>query len=109
MDKAFHITTSFEVIEHIPRSLQPAFWQNVIYLSDYHLCSIHTAGGQSKIHQTLMGQKTWTDYFEKNNIEYFNVGNEIKRDCNLRHWQSSIFFILKLPQLSDPTKLEYIC
>ena len=40
LKKAFHLSTSFELFEHIHRIHEDTFLRNLAYLSDYHLCSI---------------------------------------------------------------------
>jgi len=102
--KAFHLTTSFEVLEHIHRSKMDIFWDNMKFLSDYHLCSIHCANRTSTEHCTIQSQKVWEDYFEKRNIIFNRLGNypvtkennEFRDYTGLHNWKFSAFYLLRL-------------
>lgn len=109
--KAFNITTSFEVAEHVPPELQKNFWDNISYLSDYHICSIHKCPPSSNIHPTIWSDEEWQNFFKKNNIEVIEkISQEIfNKECvgypknkkyipikNIRgNWPCSWFYILK--------------
>jgi len=65
LKKRFHISTSFEFLEHVPRADQETVWSNLAYLSDIHLCSIHIANEEHSVHPTIRSSKEWEAFFEK--------------------------------------------
>lgn len=111
LNKAFNITTSMEVVEHVPPEMQVIFWKNMSYLSDYHVCSIHCCPPVSSQHVTIWNNEEWLRFFKKNNIEVVEViSQEIwNKECagypkekryipikNIRgNWPCSLFYILK--------------
>jgi hypothetical protein len=97
LNKTFHISTSFEVIEHINRKDQFQFWKNIAFLSDYHLCAIHIANDEHDHHCTINSPHTWQRIFNDLGIEW-----RILSDFPIKNWDCSVFFLLKMPQsISD--------
>lgn len=85
------LTTSFEVIEHIPRADLKDFFDTVKLLSDIHVCSIHTMPPEHKEHQTIMSRSEWEAYFDKNGI-----GHKYLDDFPITYWKCSAFFELDM-------------
>jgi 2-polyprenyl-3-methyl-5-hydroxy-6-metoxy-1,4-benzoquinol methylase len=120
MYKAFDLSTSFELIEHIHPEEEENFWTNLIYLSYFHLCSIHGDGSvrfvngevligpdpSARIHCNLKTEQQWKDYFDGRNIKYEILGHypksspdqeEFRRETQLKQWndwQSCSFWLL---------------
>ena len=118
--KAFDLSTSFELIEHIHPEEEDNFWSNMIYLSYYHLCSIHGDGSVRHVNgETLIGpdptaaihcnmktEEQWKDYFDGRNIKHEILGHypkadpaqeEFRREVKLiqwNDWQSCSFWLL---------------
>jgi hypothetical protein len=91
LKNAFDISTSFEVIEHIPRNLQNNFWKNVSFVSKYHLCSIHIMNEEHDKHKTITSKNRWLEYFTKTGIIIEDLQNEFP----IRNiWNCSVFFLL---------------
>jgi 2-polyprenyl-3-methyl-5-hydroxy-6-metoxy-1,4-benzoquinol methylase len=101
--KKFDITTSFEVLEHVHRKHQDIFWENLKYLSNKHLCSIHLANEEHEEHCTIQNLDTWLNYLkDKGNVTVLglypqNLDTELhtfRKECNLMHWDCSIFLLI---------------
>lgn len=102
--KAFNLTTSFEVFEHIYRSDLKCFIENLAFLGDYHLCSIHVANEESYTHCTIIPLEQWIEFFSDLNIKSEVLGyypcsldtnlEEMRSECSLFHWNCSIFLLL---------------
>lgn len=90
--KAFDITTSFELIEHIHRTHQLQFWKNALYMSNYHLCSIHVKNEEHSAHCTINKPETWERIFNELDIQY-----EIINDFPL-NFDCSISYFLTFPE-----------
>lgn len=76
LHKAFHLTTSFELIEHIHRRHEDTFLRNLAFLSNYHLCSIHIDAwpGLQDTHCNIKHPCCWMEIFRKKNIECEVIG-----------------------------------
>jgi len=76
LNKAFHLSTSFELLEHIHRDHEDQFLKNLAYLSDYHLCSINVDGwpGVSSTHCNIKHPCCWGETFRKHGIECDFIG-----------------------------------
>ena len=96
LKNAFDITTSFEVIEHIPRNFQNNFWKNVSFVSKYHLCSIHIMNQESDTHITITSKERWKEYFNKTGI----IAEDLHEEFPYKVWQCSAFFLLKMENFS---------
>ena len=120
LHKAFHLSTSFELIEHIHPEEEEAFWTNLIYMSYFHLCSIHGDGSvrdvageiligpdpEANIHCNLKTQEMWKEYFASRGIKYEILGfypkrsldkEEFRREVQLKQWnewESCSFWLL---------------
>lgn len=70
LNKAFDLTTSFELIEHIHRSHEDQFIKNLVYLSDWHLCSINVDEwpGITNNHCNIKHPCCWGELFRRHNI-----------------------------------------
>lgn len=79
-EKPFHLTTSFEVMEHIHRRHEDTFIVNLSKLADYHLCSIHMAGwpGVTTEHCNIKHECCWLEVFRKYNIKCDVIGRASK-------------------------------
>lgn len=75
-EKSFHLTTSFEVLEHVHRRHEDVFIMNLAKLADYHLCSIHMAGwpGVTAEHCNIKHECCWLEVFRKYNIKCDVIG-----------------------------------
>ena len=62
--KAFDVSTSFEVLEHVHRTHQDTFWNNLKFLSRRHLCGIHVANQEHDEHCTIQNLETWCNYLK---------------------------------------------
>lgn len=84
LSKAFNLTTSFELVEHVHRNHQDIFFNNLAFLSDYHLCSIHVWGwpGTNEKHCNIKHECCWLEYFRTRNIQFEVVGAARKRDVD---------------------------
>lgn len=106
--KAFHLTTSFEFLEHCHRSHQDVVWTNIRYLSDFHLCSIHVANREHKEHCTIMKPSEWEEFFERKNIWYQRLGDypinsdrareTFREATGLYGWDCSVMYLLRFGQ-----------
>lgn len=104
LKKAFDLTTSFEVFEHVHKSHIHDFIENLIYLSDYHLCSIHVANNEHEQHCTIMPLEKWLELFSGFNISsevlgYYPISSdlgreEMRNEAALYHWDCSVFLLL---------------
>lgn len=102
--KAFDLSTSFEVFEHIHRDHLDQFITNLRFLSNYHFCSIHTANEEHDLHCTIMQLHEWCDLFNKHGIYYQILGtrdtglhtDNFHKEIGLDTWNCSIFLMLKL-------------
>lgn len=98
------LTTSFEVIEHIHRDDQKAYWDSIEKLARWHLCSIHVTGQEDKLHKTIQSPIKWLKFFNDRGYRYqilhwHPVNRElgdIPRDWNLIGWESSIIMLLEV-------------
>jgi 2-polyprenyl-3-methyl-5-hydroxy-6-metoxy-1,4-benzoquinol methylase len=97
--KAFDITTSFELIEHIPEEDQITFWKNVKFLTNICICSIHRGKKEheTKNHVLLREENWWNNFFKLNNINYTFIGNKFSQlgQQTRRKWGSSLFYIIE--------------
>ena len=93
--KAFDITTSFEMIEHVPMKYQKKVWDNLKYLSDYHICSIHKCPPSHDIHPTILTNSEWRKFFSDNNIEIIEEIPQTTWNNECALWECSFYFILK--------------
>ena len=102
LEKAFHLTTSFEVIEHITRDSMNTFFDNMIYMSDYHLCSIHCANEENNEHKTIQQPQEWENYFISKNISFIKLGDYpvnknddiFREETGLHNWVCSAIYLL---------------
>lgn len=76
LNKAFHLTTSFEVFEHVHRSHEDQFLANLAYLADYHLCSINIDEwpGLKETHCNIKHLCCWLELFKRHSITYEVLG-----------------------------------
>lgn len=103
LEKSFNLTTSFEVLEHVHRNDMDAFFNNLKFVSNYHLCSIHCGNGTSHEHCTIQPPKEWEAYFERMNIPFIKFGNfpvedggnEFREFTGLHNWKFSASYLLK--------------
>jgi len=94
-DTLFDVSFSFEVIEHVDPYDQGIFWDNIISLSDYHVCSIHVENGRNEYHKTMISEQEWVEFFNKNNIEIVKHIPRKEWIDKVTPWECSCFFILK--------------
>jgi len=104
LEKQFDLTTSFEVLEHVHRKHQDIFWDNLMYVSKEHLCSIHVANDEHDEHCCIRPLEEW--------IKYLNTKGKItilgkypqetdSESCNFRietgltNWDCSIMLHIK--------------
>jgi hypothetical protein len=80
--KAFDISTSFEVLEHVHRSHQDAFWNNLRFLSKRHFCSIHVANQEDEQHCTIQSLDTWIEYLKSKGTVTVHGGFPISPDLS---------------------------
>lgn len=87
LHKAFHLTTSFEVLEHVHRKDEDVFLRNLASLSDYHLCSVHMAGwpGVTAEHCNIKHECCWLELFRKYNIKADVLGRAPKDHADGHH------------------------
>lgn len=107
LKKAFNITTSFEVIEHIHKNHQEEFWNNIIKISDFHLCSIHMNPHNDSVdeHCFVKSSRFWETFFVKNKIRYTNIGRyprnkgtelePFRTITGIDSWNFSIMYLLQ--------------
>lgn len=93
----FDLTTSFEMIEHIPRKYQNSLWSNLKKISPRHLCSIHIKNQEDNDHCTINTQAVWEKWFTDVGIKFtylhdFPLINE---------WNCSVFYLLELSEYVD--------
>lgn len=77
LHKAFDLTTSFEMFEHIHRSHEDQLLKNLAFLSDWHFCSIHMDGwpGVAVEHCNIKHECCWMELFRKHNIKCEVLGH----------------------------------
>jgi hypothetical protein len=100
---AFHLTTSFEVLEHVHRSEMDTFFENLESVSDYHLCSIHCANQTDAQHCTIQAPSVWEDYFINRGISFVKLGNfpvtkndnDFRDFTGLHNWDCSAMYLLR--------------
>ena len=95
LNKLFKISTSFEMMEHIPMDSQKKVWDNLRFLSDYHVCSIHKCPPSHEIHPTILTNQEWCNFFKENNIEVVEEVPQSIWNEQCAEWQCSFYFILK--------------
>ncbi len=101
--KAFDLTTSFEVLEHVPRGRrQDTFFYNLEFVSKKHFCSIHVSNEEHDEHCTIQKPEKWEEYFIDKKITYNRISNHpIEKDDKFRkltdlyHWDCSVFYLLQ--------------
>lgn len=102
--KAFDISTSFEVLEHVHRSHQDTFWKNLKFLSKQHLCGIHVANGEDAQHCTIQNLDKWLNYLEdkgkvtvlgKYPISREPSAEEFRHKTNTLMWDCSIILLVE--------------
>jgi hypothetical protein len=102
LKKAFDLTTSFEVIEHVDRRDQMTFWKNMTYLSDYHLCGIHIANEEHDQHCTINPPEVWDHIFTELGMDWKRLN-----DFPTPEWDCSVFYLLKLPESLPNKRLSF--
>jgi hypothetical protein len=102
LKKAFDLTTSFEVIEHVDRRDQMTFWKNMTFLSDYHLCGIHIANEEHDHHCTINSPEVWDSIFTQLGFEWKRLN-----DFPTPEWDCSVFYLIKLPSAISPKKISF--
>lgn len=90
LNKAFDISCSFEVVEHIPRKNQIQFWKNVAFCSDYHICGIHIKNQEDDKHCTIVSKEKWKSFFDKIGVAVIDLQSEFP----WKKWKCSAFFLL---------------
>ncbi len=85
----FELSTSFELIEHIPRKLQKQLWQNLSSSTNKHLCSIHTKNDEHDLHPVVISRDMWEKFFKVNGIRF-----EYLYDFPLKSFDCSDFWFL---------------
>ena len=79
-------------------------WENIEYLSDFHLCSIHVANEEHREHCTIMRPSEWEDLFAKRGILYQRLGDypishdktrEVFRESTGVGWECSVMYLLR--------------
>jgi hypothetical protein len=104
LKKKFDLTTSFEVLEHVHRKHQDIFWENLSYVSNEHLCSIHVANQQDHQHCCIAPLGKWLEYLcPKGKITILGKHPKTSDDenCNFRretglyNWDCSIMLHIK--------------
>lgn len=80
LNKCCHLTTSFELLEHIHRNHEDQFLRNLAYLSDFHLCSINMDEwpGTAANHCNIKHLCCWLELFRKHGIGYEILGEATK-------------------------------
>lgn len=103
LNKAFDLTTSFELIEHIHRSHEDVFLRNLSYLSDFHLCSIHMLDwpGTGTAHCNIKHSCCWFELFRKHNISYELLGKATNTDASSAHKSDAGWHGGKLPSANE--------
>lgn len=95
MRKMFRLTTSFEVLEHVPSEHVPAFVRNVAFVSDIFLASIHTGGNEAENHYTVRSTDWWEEQFKPyGGVEWVTIPPLDKK------WNDSNFILARF----DPAK-----
>lgn len=102
LKKAFDLTTSFEVIEHVHRDDQLNFWKNLTYLSNYHICAIHVSNEEHDHHCTINEPKEWERIFDDLGIKWKRLD-----DFPIKNWDCSAFYHLTLPNEITKTNVEF--
>jgi hypothetical protein len=99
LHKAFDLTTSFELLEHIHRSQEDIFLANLAHFSNYHLCSIHLHEwpGTNPFHCNIKHACCWLELFRKHNITYEVLGRATKCEPDPAYSRDSGAFGGKLP------------
>ena len=71
-EKYFDISTAFEITEHIHEKDIKRFYDNVVYMSKEHICSIHTGGVDSTMdidfetnHHNVKPTEWWVDFLSQ--------------------------------------------
>ncbi len=87
LKKCSHLTTSFELLEHIHRNHEDQFLRNLSYLSDYHLCSINMDEwpGNTYNHCNIKHLCCWLELFRKHSIKYEILGEATKGGVVAKH------------------------
>lgn len=110
--KAFHLTTSFEFVEHVHETHQDMVWRNIVFLSDFHLCSIHAHFYADSVleHCTIKSPGEWETFFDSKGIKYQRLGEypvskdktkEIFRErTGLYNWNCSVIYLLDFRNIS---------
>lgn len=102
LKKAFDLTTSFEVIEHVHRDDQLIFWKNLAYLSNYHICAIHVSNEEHDHHCTINEPKEWERIFDDLGIKWKRLDN-----FPIKTWTCSAFYYLDMPNEISNTKVNF--
>jgi cyclopropane fatty-acyl-phospholipid synthase-like methyltransferase len=105
LHRQFHLTTSFEVVEHVHRQHQETFWGNVKYLAPYHLCSIHCALPEHSDHCTIKSPTEWEGYFLNHGFKFVKLGHYpntntesdvFRLKTGLSNWDCSAMYLLEM-------------
>jgi len=95
LEKTFEITTSFEMLEHIPMEGQKKVWDNLRFLSKYHFCSIHKCPPSHELHPTILSNEEWREFFKTQKIEVIEEIPQSVWNSECAEWECSFYFILK--------------
>lgn len=104
LEKQFDLTTSFEVLEHIHRKHQDIFWDNLMYVSKEHLCSIHVANQEDHEHCCIRPLEEWIKYLSskgtitilgKHPSSLDNTSCNFRSETGLTNWDCSIMLHIK--------------
>lgn len=101
--KKYELSTSFEMIEHIPRELQLKCWNNITKYSKKHLCSIHTALPEHDGHPTILSREGWESFFRDNNIKFEYLDDFPLSDI----WDCSGFWLLHFDEATLIESFKY--
>jgi hypothetical protein len=102
LTKAFDLSTSFELVEHIPREEQSRYWWNIQQISKAHLCAIHVTPPEERNHRCICKTDTWKWYFESKGFgvrmlkDFPLEGRSFEREeGHPVTWDGSAYFLLE--------------
>jgi len=73
--KKFDLVVSFECIEHIHKTEQEVFWENVFLCSNKALIGIHTENEEHDAHCFIRNTDWWVNFFESKGYKYKILGH----------------------------------
>jgi hypothetical protein len=95
----FDLVVSFEVVEHVEREAQAAFWASMLRAAPIVFGSIHTGGPITEYHRTILSSSEWQDWFHAQGYQWRAVPSFA--GAVPKSWCASAYYDVR--RLADPS------